>query len=69
MDGIRWGARASLTVEIMNGAMVRVILPNGVRITHEWDDARKADPAIKAALEAIADARADMTTAEGAGDD
>ncbi|RMD92594.1 MAG: hypothetical protein D6811_06700, partial [Alphaproteobacteria bacterium] len=35
MDGIRWGARASVVVGLAGGAMVRVILPRGVRITHE----------------------------------
>lgn len=51
LDGIRWGARASVRVAISGGAVLRVITP-GFQITHEWDSAKDADAKIKAALAA-----------------
>ena len=57
IDGIRWGARASVSVELAGGAMLRVVLPNGKRITHEWTRHTDADPLIKAALAAVTAAR------------
>lgn len=55
IDGIRWGSRAAVVVEMGGGAMLRAIRPNGARITHEWSDEHAADGAIKSALEAIQD--------------
>lgn len=66
LDGIRWGYRAAVVVEMGGGAMVRTILPGGIGITHEWADDADADTYIKAALAAIHDAR---VTAQGVGDD
>lgn len=65
LDGIRWGYHAAVTVELGGGAMLRVILPGGIGITHEWSDDADADPQIKAALAAVMDAR---TMAEGVGE-
>ena len=65
IDGIRWGAHAAVTVELGGGAMLRVILPDGARITHEWASHADADPSIKAALAAV---MAERTTAGGAGE-
>jgi hypothetical protein len=65
IDGIRWGARAAVTIELSGGAMLRVLMPGGVRITHEWGVHADADAQIKAALAAVMDGR---TTAEGVGE-
>lgn len=53
LDGLRWGYHAAVTVEMGGGAVLRVLLPGGIGITHEWDSARDADPQIKAALAAV----------------
>lgn len=66
IDGVRWGARAAVTVDLCGGAMMRVVMPEGARITHEWADHNAADPQIKAALAAVMDAR---VTAQGVGDE
>lgn len=66
LDGIRWGYAAALSVEICGGAMLRVILPDGIQMTHEWPFEYEAKPQIKAALAALHDAR---VTASNAGDD
>ena len=66
LDGIRWGYRAAVTVEMGGGAMLRVILPGGIAMTHEWADEAVAQPQIKAALEALHGAR---VIAQGVGDD
>ena len=65
-DGIRFGAHAAVTVELAGGAMLRVILPDGARITHEWADRHAADPLINAALQSLHSAR---VTAENTGED
>lgn len=65
LDGIRWGYSAAVTVEIAGGAMVRVILPGGIGITHEWDSDEDAKPFVDAAMRAITSARA---TARNAGE-
>ena len=57
IDGIRWGARAAVSVELAGGAMLRAVLPDGKRITHEWAHHTDADPLIKAALAAVTAAR------------
>lgn len=36
LDGIRFGHRAAVAVELGGGMMVRVIEQGGVRLTHEW---------------------------------
>lgn len=36
LDGIRWGMRAAVTVELDGGTILRVRSPGGVGITHEW---------------------------------
>lgn len=66
LDGLRWGYHAAFVVEMGGGAMLRVCLPGGVGITHEWADDADAKPQIKAALAAIQDWRA---TAQNVGDD
>jgi hypothetical protein len=66
IDGIRWGARAAVIIELSGGAMLRVLMPGGVRITHEWGNADEADTQIKAALDALDGAR---VVAQGVGDD
>jgi hypothetical protein len=53
LDGVRWGYAAAVQVEMAGGAMLRVCLPGGIGITHEWADAATADPQIKAALAAL----------------
>lgn len=58
LDGIRWGYAAAVTVELGGGAMLRVVTPGGVAITHEWGNADEADTQIKAALAAIQTSRA-----------
>jgi len=65
LDGLRWGYAAAVNVETSGGAMMRVILPGGVGITHEWTDEAKAQPQIKAALAAL---EATRTTATGVGE-
>lgn len=50
IDGIRYGVRAAVMVELGGGAMLRSITPGGARITHEWGDARQADAAMTAAM-------------------
>ena len=65
LDGIRWGYAASVNVEMAGGAMLRVCLPGGVGITHEWGDEESAQPQIKAALAMLAEAR---VTAYGVGE-
>ena len=66
LDGIRWGYAAAVQVEMGGGAMLRVILPGGVGITHQWADDDDAQPQIKAALAGLHTAR---VTATNAGDD
>ena len=58
LDGIRWGYAAAVTVELGGAAMLRVLTPGGVAITHEWGNADEADTQIKAALAAIQTSRA-----------
>ena len=53
IDGVRWGARAAVSVELGGGALVRVALPDGVRITHEWADRHEADGQINRAMAAL----------------
>lgn len=53
LDGIRWGYRAAVTVELRGGAMLRVVTPGGVAITYEWGNADEADWQIYAALDAL----------------
>ena len=65
LDGLRWGYAAAVNVETSGGAMMRVILPGGTGITHEWTDEAKAQPQIKAALAAL---EATRTTATGVGE-
>jgi len=72
LDGLRWGYHAAVTVEMSGGAMLRVILPGGIGITHHWDGEREAKRQLDAALDAVALTRSDeaqRTIAEGAGDD
>lgn len=66
LDGIRWGYAAAVQVEMGGGAMLRVTLPGGIGITHEWVHERDAKPQIKAALEGL---HAVRVTASNAGDD
>ena len=66
IDGIRWGARAAVIIELSGGAMLRVLMPGGVRITHEWGVHADADAQIKAALAAIEFGR---VTAQNVGED
>jgi len=66
LDGIRWGYTAAVCVEMAGGAMLRVILPGGIGITHEWALEKDAQPQIKSALAKIHPAR---VTARNAGDD
>lgn len=63
IDGIRWAFRASVTVDLAGGALLQAVLPDGVRITHEWADARTAEPALNAAFAAIAAARRNRSDA------
>ena len=53
IDGVRWGARAAVSVELGGGALVRVALPDGVRITHEWADRHEADGQINRVMAAL----------------
>jgi hypothetical protein len=66
LDGIRWGYEAAVRVELGGGAMLRVTLPGGIGITHEWASEVDAQPQIKAALARLHAAR---VTASNAGDD
>lgn len=66
LDGIRWGYAAAVKVEMAGGAMLRVTLPGGIGITHEWDIEKDAQRQIKAALEGL---RAARVTASNVGDD
>lgn len=50
LDGIRWGYAAAVHVQMGGGAMLRVILPGGIGITHQWAEEAVAQPQIKAAL-------------------
>lgn len=65
IDGIRFGARAAVSVELAGGAMVRFIMPQGERITSEWAIHADAEDQIKAALAAM---YAERTSAEGVGE-
>ena len=65
LDGIRWGYTAAVTVELGSGAMLRVMLPGGICMTHQWADERDAQPQIKAALATLHSAR---VTASNAGE-
>lgn len=66
LDGIRWGYTAAVLVEMGGGAMLRVCLPGGIGITHQWADDDEAQPQIKAALEAL---HPSHVTATNAGED
>lgn len=66
LDGIRWGYAAAVQVEMGGGAMLRVCLPDGIGITHQWANDDEAQPQIKAALEALHSAH---VTATNAGED
>lgn len=66
LDGIRWGYAAAVQVEMAGGAMLRVVLPGGVGITHQWTDEATAQPQIKAALASLHTAR---VSAKGVGDE
>ena len=46
LDGVRWGVRAANIVDLGEGAIVRIILPKGGRVTHEWADRHRADAQI-----------------------
>lgn len=70
LDGIRWGYEAAVVVESCGGALARFIMPGGCGVTMHWSDSKKADPAIKAAIAAITDARSGASVkASGVGDD
>ena len=58
LDGIRWGYTAAVTVEMSGGAMLRVLLPGGLGVTHQWDNERDAQTQIKTALESLRSSRA-----------
>src|SRR5690606_11450539 len=66
LDGIRWGYHAAVTVEMGGGAMLRVILPGGIAMTHEWASEGDAKQHLDAALAALHGAR---VIAQGVGDD
>ena len=66
LDGLRWGYHAAVVVEMGGGAMLRVCLPGGVAITHEWASNADAEDQIKAALVAFHSNRA---TAPNVGDE
>lgn len=55
IDGIRWGVRAGVCVELAGGAMLRIALPGGVRISHEWASEGDARATIDRALLRLAD--------------
>ncbi|MDO5705558.1 MAG: hypothetical protein Q4G49_10880 [Paracoccus sp. (in: a-proteobacteria)] len=65
LDGLRWGYHAAVVVEMGGGAMLRVTLPGGRGITHEWAREADAAPQIKAALAQVTATRA---VAKGAGE-
>lgn len=65
LDGIRFGARAAVSVELAGGAMVRFVMPGGERITSEWAKHADAESQIKAALAAM---HAERTIASGVGE-
>lgn len=65
LDGIRWGYAAAVQVEMAGGAMLRVVLPGGVAMTHEWADEADAQPQIRAALASLHSAR---VNAKGVGE-
>lgn len=67
LDGIRWGYAAAVQVELAGGAMLRVMLPGGIGITHEWGDEKDAAPQINAALAALEATR--VTASNVGGDD
>ena len=66
LDGIRWGYAAAVIVETNGGAMLRVTLPGGIGITHEWVHERDAKPQIKAAMASL---HPTLVTASNVGDD
>lgn len=66
LDGIRWGYAAALQVEMAGGVMLRVMLPGGIGITHEWANEQDAQRQIKAALASL---RPTLVTASNVGDD
>lgn len=66
LDGIRWGYAAAVQVEMAGGAMLRVVLPGGVGITHQWVEDATAQPQIRAALASLHSAR---VSAKGVGDE
>lgn len=66
LDGIRWGHTAALQVEMAGGAMLRVMLPGGIGITHEWANEQDAQRQINAALASL---RPTLVTASNVGDD
>lgn len=70
LDGIRWGYHAAVVVEMGGGAMLRVVLPGGIVITHDWAADNDARAQINAALDAVAltrDAEKQRVIAQGAG--
>lgn len=71
LDGIRWGYHAAVVVEMGGGAMLRVVLPGGIAMTHEWACDNDARAQIDAALDAIATTRQaerQRVTAQGVGE-
>lgn len=66
LDGLRWGYAAAVQVEMAGGVMLRVMLPGGIGITHEWANEQDAQRQIKAALASL---RPTLVTASNAGDD
>lgn len=54
LDGIRWGYAAAAIVEMGGGAMLRIALPGGIGITHEWADETDAKRQLDAAPDALA---------------
>lgn len=66
LDGIRWGYAAAVQVEMAGGAMLRVTLPGGIGITHEWANEQDAQRQI---MPALASLRAARVTASNVGDD
>lgn len=70
LDGIRWGYHAAVVVEMGGGAMLRVVLPDGIGITHDWTSENDARAQIDAALDAVAltrDAEKQRVIAQGVG--
>lgn len=70
LDGIRWGYHAAVVVEMGGGAMLRVVLPDGIGITHDWASENDARAQIDAALDAVAltrDAENQRVIAQGVG--